>query len=315
MSERYLTFASWCKSRYGRKLYRTALNAGMTCPNRDGNIGERGCIFCAGGSGDFAIRYEGQKLLPEDMIFNHQDASYGDYIAYFQAYTNTYAPAERLRKLFEAALEDPVFAGISIATRPDCMGDEVIALLKELKERFPEKLFMIELGLQTIHEESAQFIRRGYPLSVFDECVRRLHEIDIDIVVHIIIGLPHETPEMIYETIDYLNQAKIQGIKLQLLHVLKGTDLGDLYQKNPESFHVLSIEEYAEIVAECIARLDESVVVHRISGDGNGEYLLAPLWSKDKRRVLNLISHTLRIKNITQGCRRKYEQERNSETA
>ncbi len=300
--ERYLSFPAWCKEAYGRKLYRTALDANMTCPNRDGKIDTRGCIFCAGGSGDFAVKYDGQPMRREQMVFNHQNASEGDYIAYFQAYTNTYAPVERLRKLFTAALEDPLFAGISIATRPDCVDADVLSLLKELKQNHPEKLFMVELGLQSIHESSAKWMRRGYPLEVFDECVRGLREADIDVIVHVIIGLPFENPEMILETIHHLNACHIQGVKLQLLHYLKGTDLGDLYEKHPDQFHVLSLEEYADLIALCIGHLNPDIVIHRLSGDGNGEYLLAPLWSKDKRRVLNTISRQLKVKNITQGC-------------
>ena len=313
--ERYLSFPAYCKQKYGRKLYRTALDAGMTCPNRDGTLDTRGCIFCLGGSGDFAVKYDGRPLAVKDMTFNHQQAEEGDYIAYFQSYTNTYAPVSRLRVLFEGALNDPVFAGISIATRPDCIKEETYQLLKELKERYPAKLMMVELGLQSIHESSALWMRRGYPLNVFDECVRRLHELAIDVVVHVIIGIPHETPQMIYETIRHLNECRVQGVKLQLLHYLKGTDLGRQYEEDPGRFHVLSLEEYADIVAECIARLDENIVIHRLSGDGNAKELLAPMWSKDKRRVLNTISHTLRIKNITQGCRREYGSEGSSETA
>lgn len=313
--ERYLSFPAYCKQKYGRKLYRTALDAGMTCPNRDGTLDTRGCIFCLGGSGDFAVKYDGSPLAVKDMTFNHQQAEEGDYIAYFQSYTNTYAPVSRLRVLFEGALNDPVFAGISIATRPDCIKEETYQLLKELKERYPAKLMMVELGLQSIHESSAFWMRRGYPLNVFDECVRRLHELAIDVVVHVIIGIPHETPDMIYETIRHLNECRVQGVKLQLLHYLKGTDLGRQYEEDPGRFHVLSLEEYADIVAECIARLDENIVIHRLSGDGNAKELLAPMWSKDKRRVLNTISHTLRIKNITQGCRREYGSEGSSETA
>lgn len=303
--ERYRSFSAYCKEKYGRKLYRAALDAGMTCPNRDGTIGSRGCIFCLGGSGDFAVHYDGSPIRREDMIFNHQDAEAGDYIAYFQSYTNTYAPAEKLRRLFEGALNDPMFAGISIATRPDCLGEEVMDLLKELKKNYPDQIMMVELGLQSIHEDSARWMRRGYPLSVFEDAVSKLHEAGIDIIVHVIIGIPGETEDMILDTIRYLNGCGIQGIKLQLLHYLRGTDLGEEYENHPGKFHVLELEEYAEIIADCIGLLDESIVIHRISGDGNGDELLAPAWSRDKRRVLNTISHTLKVKNITQGCYRK----------
>ena len=189
--ERYYTFSEYCQKTFGRKLYRAALDAGMTCPNRDGKLGNKGCIFCdEGGSGDFAVSYHGQKLKKEDLIYNHQDGQNGDYIAYFQSYTNTYAPVDRLRKLFAAALEDELFAGISIATRPDCLGKDVLALLAELKKSYPEKFIWCELGLQTIHEKTAVWLRRGYPLPVFDEAVRSLHALDIPVIVHCILGLP-----------------------------------------------------------------------------------------------------------------------------
>lgn len=303
--ERYLSFSSFCKQKYGRKLYRAALDAGMTCPNRDGRLDTRGCIFCLGGSGDFAVRYDGSPIRREQMLFNHQDAKPGDYIAYFQSYTNTYAPTERLRTLFEGALKDPMFAGISVATRPDCLGEDVICLFKALKEAYPQKIMMIELGLQSMHESSAVWMRRGYTLDVFKHAVDCLHALDIDIIVHVIIGLPGETKEMMLDTVRYLSSCHIQGIKLQLLHYLRGTDLGDAYVRDPSQFHVLSLQEYADIIADCIAVLDENIVIHRISGDGNGSELLAPDWSRDKRKVLNTISHTLKIRNITQGCRRE----------
>ena len=302
--ERYYSFPEWCRKTYGRKLYKAALDAGMTCPNRDGKLGYGGCIFCAGGSGDFAVKFDGSPFSKEQLVFNHRDAGEGDYIAYFQAYTNTYAPVEKLRILFEAAMGNPLFAGISVATRPDCFEEETYRLFRKLKEKYPEKMLMVELGLQSIHQGSADWMRRGYGLPVFEECVRRLRSEQICVTVHVIIGLPGETPEMLYETIRYLNGCDIQGIKLQLLHYLKGSDLGVLYQENPENYHVLTLEEYADLVSECIARLDENIAVQRLTGDGAGDELLAPLWSKDKRKVLNTIRHKLKEKNITQGCRK-----------
>ena len=198
-----------------------------------------------------------------------------------------------------------MFAGISIATRPDCLGPEVIALLDDLHAKYPDKILWVELGLQTMHERTAAFIRRGYPLSVFDEAVKNLHAIGAEVIAHVIIGLPNEDENMILETIDHLNEVGIDGVKLQLLHYLKGTDLGRLYLASPDLFHVLSIEEYVSIIADCIARLDPSIVVNRLTGDGAADLLLAPLWSKDKRNVLNQINHKLKEENITQGCRRK----------
>lgn len=300
--ERYYTFSEYCRKNFGRKLYRAALDAGMTCPNRDGTLGKNGCIFCdEGGSGDFAIAYHGQKLQKEDLIYNHQDANNGDYIAYFQSYTNTYAPIEKLRMLYTAALEDDLFAGISIATRPDCLSEDVLLLLKELKEKYPAKFIWCELGLQTIHAASALWMRRGYALPVFDEAVAHLHAIGIPVIVHCILGLPMEDESMVLQTIKHLNRLKIEGIKLQLLHYLKGTDLGTVYQNDPDAYHVLTLEEYARMTAHCIGHLDPGIVIHRLTGDGNQEILLAPSWSTDKMKVLNLIRHVMKEENIVQG--------------
>lgn len=298
----YYSFSDYCKKTFQKKLYRVALDAGMTCPNRDGCIDTRGCIFCdEGGSGDFAISYHGQKLSLEDLKFNHQQAPIGDYIAYFQAYTNTYAPIDKLKMLFSSALEDDLFAGISIATRADCIHEDTIELLKQLKEKYPNKFIWIELGLQTVKESSAVFIRRGYPLSVFDECVKQLHEIDIPVIAHVIIGLPNESEEDILNTIHHINELKIEGVKLQLLHYLKDTDLGRMYEDNPNGFHILTLEEYTDIIVDCVGHLNKDVVIHRLTGDGASDLLLAPLWSKDKRKVLNLILHKMKEKNVHQG--------------
>ena len=278
MTERYYSLPDYFKKEFGRRLYKVPLDAGMTCPNRDGTAGRGGCLFCsAGGSGEFALRFTGQKLTRQDLIYNHQKAEEGDFIAYFQSFTNTYAPAEELRKLYAAALDNPLFAGISIATRPDCFPQEVYALLGELKQAYPDKFIWVELGLQSIHEDTAVMIRRGYRLEVFDECVRRLKEMDIPVIVHVIIGLPGENAEMVYQTIRHLNTLKISGIKLQMLHWLSDSDLGRLYMADPDSYHPLTIEEYTDIVSECIARLDPDIVIHRLTGDGSDETLLAPL--------------------------------------
>ncbi len=299
----YYSFADYCKKTFGRKLYRVALDAGMTCPNRDGKIDTRGCIFCdEGGSGDFAIPYEGQKLEKSDLIYNHQEANEGEYIAYFQAYTNTYDTIDRLYFLFSSALKNSLFAGISIATRPDCIQEEIIQLFQQLQIEFPNKFIWIELGLQTIHSKSAIFIRRGYSLSVFDTCVKQLHSINIPVITHIIIGLPNESKEDMIQTIQHLNDLKVDGIKLQLLHYLKGCDLGRMYENNSALFHVLTQEEYTDIIVDCIGHLNENVVIHRLTGDGAGELLLAPTWSKDKRSVLNQIRHKLKENHIQQGC-------------
>ncbi len=302
MNEPYLSFGTYCKQTYGRKLYRIALDAGMSCPNRDGTIGTGGCIFCdAGGSGDFAVPYHGQKMSRGDFSWFHQSGvSDGDFIAYFQAYTNTYAPLPVLKQLFSSALSDPLFAGISVATRPDCLGDDVLALFDELKQQFPDKFIWIELGLQSMHDASARLIRRGYDLPVFLDCTRRLHEHEIPFLVHVILGLPGETKEMIYETVSCINAVHPLGVKLQLLHVLRHTELDRMYQNG--EFRTLDFDEYIDIVAGCIARLAPGIVIHRLTGDGNRDILTAPLWSCDKRRVLNAIHHELKVRNITQGC-------------
>lgn len=298
----YYSFSDYCKKEFGRKLYRVALDAGMTCPNRDGCIDTRGCIFCdEGGSGDFAIQYNGQKLEKKDLVFNHQEANIGDYIAYFQAYTNTYAPISKLEMLFSNALKDDLFAGISIATRPDCIHEETIGLFKKLKQEFPNKFIWVELGLQTTKASSAIFIRRGYPLQVFDDCVNKLHGIHIPVITHVIIGLPNENKQDILKTIQYLNDVKVEGVKLQLLHYLKDTDLGRMYEEDKQQFHVLDLEEYIDIIVECVGHLNKDIVIHRLTGDGAQELLLAPLWSKDKRNVLNKIRHEMKERNITQG--------------
>ncbi|MBR2668412.1 MAG: TIGR01212 family radical SAM protein [Solobacterium sp.] len=299
--ERYTTFPEYCRKTFGHKLFRIALDAGMTCPNRDGTKGYGGCIFCAGGSGDFAVRYEGQKLDLSVLKYIHHPEEPAGYIAYFQAYTNTYAPTERLEYLFTSALQDPLFEGISIATRPDCLDEEVLCVLQKLKQTYPEKFIWIELGLQSIHEDSVVWMRRGYPLDVFDKAVQELKKLDIPVIVHVILGLPGETPQMVLETIRYLNRTGIQGIKLQLLQILEGTDLAEEYRKG--KVRELSEEEYISLLTACVAELDPQIVIHRLTGDGNPKILLAPLWSLNKRQVLNHIMQELKTQNIVQGYR------------
>ena len=306
MDERYQSFAGWCRRTYGRHLYRIPLDAHMTCPNRDGTLGYEGCAFCAAGSGDFAIPYEGQKLERKDLIYSNKDGKEGDYIAYFQSYSNTYAPIERLRKLYMHALEDPLFAGISIATRPDCFDEETYGLLEEMKKQYPDKFIWIELGLQTANEKSAERMHRGYANAVFENCVRKLHALGLPVIVHIIIGLPDEDIDDDLKTVQYLNALKIEGIKIHLLHFLKGTEYGRLYAEG--KIKELSMSEYVSAVAECLAELDPDTVIHRLSGDGSGELLLGPDWSRDKKKVLNAIRHEMKVKGYTQGCH--YEPER-----
>lgn len=298
----WYSFPSYCMKTFGRKLYRVALDAGMSCPNRDGSLGTGGCIFCdEGGSGDFAIAFHGQKLVEEDLIYNHSHSGNGSYIAYFQAYTNTYAPCDRLRMLYTAALDNPLFAGISIATRPDCLSEDVMALLKELRQSYPDKFIWVELGLQSKHDKTAVWMHRGYPLTVFDEACHKLHEAGIPIIVHIILGLYQETDEMVLETIRHLNEMHIAGIKIQLLQFLDGTGLYRRYLAGQEVPEPMEEEQYVHLVVQCLGTLDENIVVHRLTGDGDRKLLKAPLWSLNKRKVLNEIRHEMAVNHIRQG--------------
>lgn len=295
----YHSFDYMLKERFSCKIYKTALNGGMTCPNRDGTLGERGCIFCSqGGSGDFAgdrrdsiteqINKQAEKLA--------QKRNASAFIAYFQAYTNTYAPVEYLRKIYTEAINHPQVAAVSIGTRPDCLGPDVLALLEELNQIKP---VWIELGLQTIHERTAAYIRRGYPLSCFEEAVKALRQRDLEVIVHTILGLPGESRQDILETMEYLNHRDIQGIKLQLLHVLKGTDLALDYLEG--RFSVYTMEEYLDILIDCLEHLSPDIVIHRLTGDGPKDLLMAPLWSSKKRTVLNTLHHECKIRHAYQG--------------
>ena len=271
----------------------------MTCPTRDGTLGTRGCIFCStNGSGDFAAKkcedIEAQIENAKAIVANK--AKDAKYIAYFQDYTNTYAPVERLHQLFTAAIAPDEVVALSVATRPDCLPDEVIELLSELNSTKP---VFVELGLQTIHEDTAEYIRRGYKLKVFEDTVRRLKAVGIEIIVHIIIGLPFETEEMIYETVRYLANLEIDGIKLQLLHVLEGTDLAEEYRQG--NFDVLSMDKYIDILENCVRLLPPETVIHRLTGDGAKKDLIAPMWSADKKNVLNTINKRFREDGVRQG--------------
>ncbi len=279
---------------FGEKVYKIALDGGFTCPNRDGTLGTKGCIFCSGaGSGEFAgsrgdsvsIQIEKGKELLQDKVKS------GKYIAYFQAFTNTYAPVERLRQLYEEAIECPDIAALSIATRPDCLPKEVLSLLEEMNRIKP---VWVELGLQTIHERTAAYIRRGYPLSAYDEAVKKLKEIGVQVIVHVILGLPGESEEEMKETASYVGKSGADGIKLQLLHVLEGTDLEKEYREG--RCRVMEMEEYAGLVADCIALLPERMVIHRMTGDGDKKTLIAPKWSADKKRVLNALHRAIKEK-------------------
>ena len=293
----YRSLNSWLRENYGGKVYKLALDGGFTCPNRDGTKGENGCIFCAGGSGDFSIPINDNVAKSIEMAKSVVDGKGAEkYIAYFQSYTGTYAPVERLRALYTQTVEHPDVVALSIGTRPDCLEDEVLELLSELNE---EKPVWVELGLQTIHPDSAAYIRRGYPLEVFDDAVTRLLERNLTVIVHMIIGLPGETPEMIRQTAEYIGKSGVQGIKFQLLHVLKGTDLAKDYRDG--KFQTLSLEEYIRILELCIESIPPEMVVHRLTGDGAKRSLIAPLWSGDKKRVLNEINAAFDRDQIVQG--------------
>ena len=297
--KRYHSLDYHLKNRFGQKIYKLSLNGGMTCPNRDGTLGNRGCIFCSrGGSGDFAascaLSIKEQIEAAKTLVAKKTTGS--SYIAYFQAYTNTYAPYEKLKKIFTEAISHPDICILSVATRPDCLNDNVLNLLEKLNGIKP---VWVELGLQSIHEHTARFIRRGYELPIFEKAVSALRKRGIEVIVHVITGLPTENENHMLATIHYLNKMDIQGIKLQLLHILKETDLADYYERHP--FRVLSMDEYIKITGQCIANLRTDIVIHRLTGDGPKSLLLAPAWSADKRRVLNQIQAHLKQNNIWQG--------------
>lgn len=295
----YYSLDAYLKKKFGEKVYRLSLDGGMTCPNRDGTCGTRGCIFCSeGGSGDFAgdrrLSIPEQIQMQKTMLQRKRPVR--KYIAYFQAYTNTYAPVDVLERLFSEALSDPEVVVLSVATRPDCLGTEVLDLLERLNRRKP---VWVELGLQTIHESTAAYIRRGYPLSCFESALAKLNRRGIPVIVHTILGLPFETDEMALETMRYLNRQPVSGIKLQLLHVLKHTDLARDFLAG--KFQVLDRDAYLSLVMRCLAALRPDLVIHRLTGDGPKELLIAPLWSQAKRSVLNDLHRRLKEEKIWQG--------------
>lgn len=330
----YYSLDFYLKETFGRKIYKLALDGGMTCPNRDGTLGTGGCIFCSeGGSGDFAQKAGAVpgKNGPEltHAVFSQIEQAKervsakikdGKYIAYFQSYTNTYAPVSYLEQLFGAALSHPDVAALSIGTRPDCLSGETVALLSRLNQIKP---VWVELGLQTIHEKTARLIRRGYELPCFVNAFERLKAAGLSVIVHVILGLPGESRNDMLETVRFLGSLRagglqaaslsaasalsteapgaghIDGIKLQLLHVLKGTELARLYESKP--FPVMGPEEYFSLIADCIRLLPQDIVIHRISGDGPKRLLIAPEWSANKRFVLNSIARTLRETGAYQG--------------
>ena len=287
----YKTFNTYCREVFGCKVYKLSLDGGFTCPNRDGTLGTRGCIFCsARGSGDFAP--ESCLPIPEQLVSAkarvEKKCKGGKYMAYFQAFTNTYAPVGRLRQVFTEALEPEEVVGLSVATRPDCLPPEVLSLLEELNRKKP---VFVELGLQTIHEASIRYIRRGYENAVYVQAVKDLKAVGIPVVTHIILGLPGESEEQMVASTQAAVAAGTQGVKFHLLHVLSGTDLERDFQAG--KFACLTLEDYARVLKKCLGVLPPEVVVHRITGDGAKKDLVAPLWSADKKRVLNYLTKVL----------------------
>ena len=285
----YYKYSDYLKNKYGEKVYKLPVNLPVTCPNRlDGD----GCAFCAGAGTGFeamsaAVSVTEQLTRTRQMITRKYHAN--KYIAYFQAFTNTYAPVEILRQKYEEAINHPDIVALSIATRPDCLGDDVLRLLDEMNKIKP---VFVELGLQTIHQKSAKYIRRGYDLSVYDKAVRDLKKIGVNVVVHVILGLPNESENDMLETVKYVCESGANGIKLQLLHVIDGTDLAKDYEKG--LFKTLEFDEYVNLIEKCVKIIPKDIVIHRLTGDGAKKDLIAPLWSADKKRVLNAINKALR---------------------
>ena len=285
--QRINMIGSWLKERFKEKVVKLSLDGGFTCPNRDGTKGTGGCIFCSpDGSGELA------GSIPQQIALLHDKwPAVHSYLAYFQSHTGTYAPIDYLESLYRSALSasipDGRIVGLAIATRPDCLGDDVLKLLDELNKIKP---IFVELGLQTMHERTAQYIRRGYSLEVYDKAVNDLHKIGVNVVTHLILGLPNETEDDIIESVKYVCR-RTDGIKLQLLHILDGTDLADEYKNGKVS--VMTLDEYTDLIVKCVAVIPENVVIHRLTGDGAKRDLIAPLWSADKKKVINTINKAL----------------------
>lgn len=295
---RYNSLNNYLRNKFGCKVYKLSISSGLSCPNRDGKLSTKGCIFCSnGGSGDFATsaaisvteQIEQAKEKVSKKITN------GKYIAYFQSFTNTYGDVDYLKKIFTEAINHPDIVALSIGTRPDCLPNDVLDLLNRLNQIKP---VWVELGLQTIHEKTARYINRGYTLDVFDQAVANLNKLNIDVIVHLILGLPNETNDMILESVKYVCSKSISGIKLQLLHVLKNTPLEKEYFLN--QFHIYSLEEYASLLGECICNIPSDIVIHRLTGDGPKSLLIEPQWSGNKKLVLNYINKYFNDMDIIQ---------------
>ena len=287
----FISVNDYLKSRYNEKVYKLALRGGTTCPNRDGTCGYGGCIFCGEGSGSFA-----SDTVDEAILRLNGKSTGSKYIAYFQDFTVTYKMTEKLKERMMETARDERIVTVSVASRPDCLDSDVMNFLKTLNEIKP---VWVELGLQTVHEKSAAYINRGYGIDVFNEAVRKLRNAGIDVIVHIILGLPCETVSDMLDSVSYINKMDIQGVKLHMLHILKGTVLGNIYEadkiewKEQRKEYPFSLEEYSDLICRCINILRKDIVVHRITGDGAKKDLLAPLWSGDKKRVLNTIRRKL----------------------
>ena len=294
----YRSFNDEMRERFGTKVYKLSLDGGFSCPNRDGTAGTRGCIFCREGSGDFSEPLCGDISAQIERARSRVEKKNpgGRYMAYFQSYTNTYASPERLRELYLPVVMRDDIAALSIATRPDCLGEDVLGVLEELAAIKP---LMVEMGLQTVHEKSAQYIRRGYPLKTYDDAVAALSSRGVETVSHMIIGLPGESHEMITATALHIARSGADGIKFHMLHVLSGTDLASEYEQGRIS--LMELDEYIDVLEECIRHIRRDMTVHRLTGDGNKKYLLAPMWSSDKKRVLNTIMKRFRDDGLVQG--------------
>lgn len=297
----YYSYNEYLRRRFGEPVYKLSLNGGMSCPNRDGKIGTRGCIFCStGGSGEFAasvcLDIDKQIESAKSLVTGKTKAK--RFIAYFQPFTNTYADVQYLERIFTQAIKRDDICALSIATRPDCLEAEKLELLEHLNRIKP---VFVELGLQSVHSRTARYIRRGYELEMFNEALKNLKSIGANVVVHLILGLPNESREEMLESVSYVAHSGADGIKLQLLHLLKGTDLAVEYEKEP--FHILTLDEYTELICDCIELLPPDMVVHRITGDGDKRLLIQPQWSGNKRLVLNTINKALRERNVIQGSK------------
>ena len=297
--KRYYSLNEYCKHTFGDKVYRLSLNAGCTCPNRDGTLSYGGCAFCSeGGSGDFAAQYNMSisAQMEEAKLRIQKKTSCNRFIAYFQAYTNTYGPIDHLHRVFNEAIEHPDVVALSIGTRSDCLSDEVLDLLEDLSKRKP---VWVELGLQTIHNTTLERMNTHTTVEQFDSAVMELHERGISVITHVILGLPGESREMMLETISHVASLPVDGIKLQLLHVLKNTKLAEMYEAEP--FEVFSLEEYCDFVIDCVELLPPDIVIHRLTGDGPRALLIAPLWSTDKKHVINTLQKRFVERDTWQG--------------